>query len=462
MPLATSLKTDPLGAFDTRLTMDRFLASDIVPISSAPVAGLDGAAEGSPDSMRSKSSPKRDYRILELRESFGGFNVGRKCPRLELDATVDKYHLLDNLNEPADPQNTPIADSVRECTPDSLSYHIENVRESINDLTFDCYRDRPVKSLFARRGDETERSERPGSGSHEHLANRSALRKPGNSGEARYVRFGAVHSPPSSPPSSPPPSPARVKRRPLPSIERKRDYISTYRQKKQCDKWKIARRPTPRKRVSSRNSAFEAQILGALTSTQVRGCNRSLSSSPLSGPIHSSPQARCRPGKSAVDAIADDAPTASVVSKSTVAPDVQQDEEPLRVCFSIYSIQRRVELPAVKLPYWVYEFRTIETRIADIPKHLSLQFPPGCEYIIQPVTVEYLLFRVTLIVPRKTMRLVLSLLSFMDRELKSTRASIMVLSCLNMLLSLVTSVAALIFSLCGVALSYHQLSWNPD
>ncbi|CAI7622463.1 unnamed protein product [Penicillium bialowiezense] len=445
MPLTTSLKTDPL-------------ASDIVPISSAPVAGLDGAAEGSPDSMRSKSSPKREYRILELRESFGGFNVGRKCPRLELDATVDKYHSLDNLNEPADPQNTPISNSVRECTPDSLSYHIENVREAVNDLTSDFYQDRPVKSLFARRGDETERSERPGSGTHEHLANRSALRKPGNSGEARYVRFGAVHSPLSSPPLSPP----RVKRRPLPSIERKRDYISTYRQKKQCDKWKIARRPTPRKRVSSRNSAFEAQILGALTSTQVRGCNRSLSSSPLSGPIHSSPQARCRPGKSAVDAIADDAPTASVVSNSTVAPDVQQDEEPLRVCFSIYSIQRRVELPAVKLPYWVYEFRTIETRIADIPKHLSLQFPPGCEYIIQPVTVEYLLFRATLIVPRKTMRLVLSLLSFMDRELKSTRAGIMVLSCLNMLLSLVTSVAALIFSLCGVALSYHQLSWNPD
>lgn len=458
MAPTSSLKTDPLGAFDTRLTMNQCSTGDFASISSAPAAGFDGAAEWPPDRMGSESSPKPEYRILELRKSFGGFNVSQKCPRLELDAAVDRCHLLDNLSEPADPQNTPASNSVRECTPECLPCGMENKQESpvpqIDELKFDCFRDSPVKRLVVRRDDEIERSNDPVFEAHGKLTNRSAFRKPANTGEARYVRFGAVPSPLPSPLSSPP----RVTRRPLPSIERKRDYITTYRQKKQCDKWRIARRPTPRKRVS-RNPAFEVQILGTLTPPQTDRCNRSLSSSPFER-NHVSPPTRSDASKAAIDATVDVVQTAPGISKSTVVRDMQQNKQHLKVSLSIYRNPNKIESSAVGTPKYACEFRSVKADITDLPRCISLQFPWGFEQTFGPVTVEHLVLRADFEVPRMAIRLALSFLSTAKHELESTRAGTLMLSCFTIMVFLWTNAVALILSQCGVALSYHQLSYT--
>ncbi|CAG8009907.1 unnamed protein product [Penicillium salamii] len=343
MTLPKSLKTEPLGSFDTRLTMKYFGGTEFSPNRFAPVVGLDGAAEEQPDTMQMGASPKREYRTLELREPFGGFNLGQNLPRLELDAAVDKCHSLDGLTGPSNPQNTPASNSVRDCTPEPLQHDTKNLQTSHasrgSNADFGCFLDSPEKSLFARRDGDTgplkpsklrrllvsqrQWLESPvsGLGGHRPLASRSAIRKPGKPGVVRYVRFRAAPSLLSSPP--------HVPSHPLPSIERQQDYIATYRKKKQCEKWKLAHRPTPRKPSSTRISAAKARVLGNFTPRQADGFDRSLSSSPLHRLDQMPFPAQSYGGTHALDGTVESASNTPVVRSPKVARSSQSHPVPL-------------------------------------------------------------------------------------------------------------------------------------
>ncbi|CAG7985200.1 unnamed protein product [Penicillium salamii] len=472
MTLPKSLKTEPLGSFDTRLTMKYFGGTEFPPNHFAPVVGLDGAAEEPPDTMQMGTSPKREYRTVELREPFGGFNVGQNFPRLGLDAAVDKCHSLDGLTGPSTPQNTPASNSVRDCTPEPLQYDTKNLQTSHasrgTNADFGCFLDSPEKSLFARRDGDTEplkpsklrrllvsqrqwlESPVSGLGGHRPLASRSAIRKPGNPGVVRYVRFRAAPSLLSSPP--------HVPSRPLPSIERQHDCIATYRKKKQCEKWKIARRPTPRKPSSTRISAVKARVLGNLTPKQADGFDRSLSSSPLHKLDQMPFPAQSYGGTRALDGTVESAPNTPVVRSPKVARSSQKRRLYAHISFSLYRVQSVPEAVPGKVPKYAFILRKVETEITGLAGYLPLQFPHGFEDSVMIVAVKDLVFHTYFIVPSLVINLPLNAFSTAMQYLKDTPMGYVIFRLARAILSLFSYAAAFFCALCGVSFSQHQPS----
>lgn len=472
MTLPKSLKTEPLGSFDTRLTMKYFGGTEFSPNRFAPVVGLDGAAEEPLDTIQMGTSPKREYRTLELREPFGGFNLGQNLPRLELDATVDKCHSLDGLTGPSNPQNTPASNSVRDCTPEPLQHDMKNLQTSHasrgSNADFGCFLDSPEKSLFTRRDGDTgplkssklrrllvsqrQWLESPvsGLGGHRPLVSRSAIRKPGNPGVVRYVRFRAAPSLLSSPP--------HVPSRPLPSIERRQDYIATYRKKKQCEKWKIARRPTPRKPSSTRISAVEARVLGNFTPKQADGFDRSLSSSPLYRLDQMPFPAQSYGGTHALDGTIESASNTPVVRSPKVARTSQKRRLYAHISFSLYRVQSVPEAVPGKVQKYAFIFRMVETEITGLEGYLPLQFPHSFEDSVTVVSVKDLVFHTYFIVPSLVINLPLNAFPTATQYLKDTPVGNVTFRLARAILFFFRYAAALFCALCGVSFSQHRPS----
>ncbi|CAG7917821.1 unnamed protein product [Penicillium olsonii] len=467
-----SLKTDPLGSLDTRLAMAEPSAAKSCLGPSATVFGLEGAAEEPPGSMQSGISPNRDYRTLELRESFGAFDVGQQCPRLELDAAVNKCHLLNGLAGPSNPQNTPASNSARECTPEPLQYGMKDLQASpafeFNNYRFGSFNNLPEKGFFAPRDDDAETSKpqklrRPFDNQRRALklpltglrgrciiTNRSAMRKPGNPGLVRYVRFGATTSLSCSPP--------HVTCRLSPSIERKRNYISTYRQKRHCEKWRIARRPTPRKPSPICNSTLEAQIMGNMTPKQADGFDRSLSSSPLHGFGQMPSPARSYNGTHALDGTFDSPQNTPAVRNSKAPRGNQKKKMYVNISFSLYKVHSAPGALPGKVRQYAYEFRKVETDFTSLSGYLPLDVPYRFEKTTGLVAVNDLVFRTYFIIPSRVISLPLDALSTATQYLNNTQVGYCVFGLARIIRLLLTYAIAFVCSLCGVTIRHHRLA----
>jgi hypothetical protein len=167
MAFVKSLKSDPLGIVDTRITMDGMKDSDMdTPFlpGFAPFTGPDESDETQPGSQtEAEASTTRVHRFLDFRESFLGLSSSQKGPRLELDVAADKHHTLDGLAEPLNPQNTPASnsegESFKEFSELLRGHKTNNARTGTapqsEEFNFDCFQDLPGAS-FVPQNDETE------------------------------------------------------------------------------------------------------------------------------------------------------------------------------------------------------------------------------------------------------------------------------------------------------------------
>ncbi|KAJ5526584.1 hypothetical protein N7513_010743 [Penicillium frequentans] len=193
-------------------------------------------------------------------------------PRLELDVAMDRYHALDGPAELLIPQNTP--DSANGSPSEGhRGYKADNLRtrsapqapvltldwledaESINSRSEGKGKRQPPKRPFSV-SDEPQFPSPTAQGNHEYsTVNFSPIKGLAETIATRSVRF--------SPPESPQCRSPRSGSRPLPSVERKQDYISLYRQQKQHEKWKGASRAFA-PRVSPRRSPVKMQPSASL------------------------------------------------------------------------------------------------------------------------------------------------------------------------------------------------------
>ncbi|KAJ5121793.1 hypothetical protein N7448_002926 [Penicillium atrosanguineum] len=277
----------PLGSIDTRVKMTDTPPDGLLSPSFASVIAYGNILQREPPTLNEMDSrarePKSMQRITtdELGEGLDERDEER-YPRLDLDPAMDKYHILESLTEPTNPQNTPASNSGCDSPGDvSRRSNGEGLRTSSAPitpaLTINWFEDQPVESLYYLLGeaddgtknqnqkrrfsaDDQPRSTSPITVPKEvHLQATADVNPIGDDIEKaattlRCVRF----TPPLdlSPARSPPRS-SRAVNQPLPSMERKQDHVSTHRQQNQNEKWRDPNRARGN-RVSPNRSPVRA------------------------------------------------------------------------------------------------------------------------------------------------------------------------------------------------------------
>ncbi|KAJ9488136.1 hypothetical protein VN97_g5160 [Penicillium thymicola] len=474
MALAKSIKLDPLGVVDTRLTMtdsptDRFFAPLFTPLTR-----LDGTDQRQPvNQTEAEASPKQAHRVPELRETFHSFGSSRKCPRLELDVAVDKYHTLDGLAEPLNPQNTPASNSERESAEEyteSLGCHkMENVPTSptfrMEEFNFDCFQDSPEASFVC----EDDGSEFPKPSKLRHLSvgrqqwikppiavlsshqpgvNASTFNKSGDpDSPLRCVRF--------SPPASlSPPSPAI--RRPQPSIERRQDYVALHRQKKQYQKWNVTGRVNPRKNSPSKMATKRTQSLATRIPKNHDLLDSSLSSLPYRETRPPSFLARVGLSNGAREVRAGKVGDTPVADNSSIPSNTEQKLPAfLAVSFSLYKTRPASSSSTEKAPKYAFSFRVTRT---DLPQQPSPHFPLEFGHMTCHPSIDDLLFHVCFIIPAMVVLLPLSVIFSTTHPFANTWAGAVMLYLTRALLYLLMRIVVFVLSKCGVSCCCQ---WNP-
>ncbi|KAJ5791186.1 uncharacterized protein N7518_008197 [Penicillium psychrosexuale] len=471
MAFAKSLKSDPLGMVDTRLMMTDSPMDGFFSPLFAPFTGLDGTDERQPSSRQpeAEASPKQAHGSLEFRESFRGFDSSRKCPRLELDVAVDKYHTLDGLAEPLNPQNTPASNSERGSTEESTEslrcYKMENVRTSpapgTGEFNFDCFQDSPEASFVYQ--DDGSESPKPSKlrhlsvgrrqwikppvtalANHQPSMNAGDFKKSSNSGPLpRCVRF--------SPPAASLSSPSRATRRPLPSIERRQDYVAFHRQKKQHRKWKVTGRANPRKsspcniptkRIIPKNHDLRDSSLSSLTYRET-GQTTHL--------------ARVGSGSDAREVRAGNVGDTPVADDPKITGNTEQNlPEFLAVSFSLYRTRLAPSSSIEKASKYAFKFRMTRT---DLPQQPSPHFPTEFENTTCHPISDDLLLHTCFIIPARVVLLPLNVIFVATYPLTNTRAGVVMLYLARALLYLLTRTILFVLSKCGVSCGCQ---WNPD
>jgi hypothetical protein len=485
---------------DTRLRVADS-SDDLISPLLPQFAKRDKPAEAS-HQMEAETTPRRDYRILQLRESFRDFDPGHKGPRLEIDAAVDKYHLLDGLNEPWDPQNTPASNSERQGTPEPSKHHTENLTTSPVAQTekpnFDCFQDSPEnRSLGKPRPSKLRRlsgnEKRPFNDSAIELgdqppaSNVDSLGKPhqctpsyldsnyggwfkaptkglwysrptlntstfetsSNTGSGvRCVRF----STPSIPPS---PSPPRAMCRPMPSTERNLDDIALYRRKK-YGKWRITR---PKRHIpnSSPRKGFYPSVPRIPAGTDVR--LSSLSSLPSREMKQTPFLALSDQHKDAVEIAAENIAEIPITHDSNNSQSIEQGNHFVKVSFSLYRLQEALRSSPRRTQKYALEFRTIETEIKSLPGKIFPQFPPESKQTTGPAVVDDLLFHACFIFNSRAVQLPLAAFSTATGLLTENQVGAVIIYLARALLSLMAHLVDILFSMCGVSFSCR---WYPS
>ncbi|KAJ6168799.1 hypothetical protein N7497_001642 [Penicillium chrysogenum] len=482
MAFAKSLKSDPLGTVDTRLTMtdsptDGFCSPLFEPFTGfAPFTRFDGTDKRQPGSQtEAEASPKQAHRILELRESFRGFDSSRNCSRLELDVAVDKYHTLDGLAEPLNPQNTPASNSERGSTEESTEsfrrYQMENLRRSntpeAEEFKFDCFQDSPEAS-FACQGDESE-SQKPSKlrrlsvgrrqwikppitalANHRPGTNAGNFKNSSNPGSLmRCVRF--------SPPAASLSPPSRAARSPLPSIEKRQDYVASHRQKKQCRKWKVAGRTYSRKSSPCNSPTKRTQSLSARIPKNHDMRNSSLFSLSDRETRQTAFPTRVVSGADAREVRASNVVHTPVANDSTIAGKTEKNLPAFfAVSFSLYSIRPAPNSSSEKAPKYAFKFRITRT---DLPQQPSPHFPTKFDNITCHPIINDLLFHTCFIVPALVVLVPLNVFFIATYPLTNTRVGAVMLYLVRALLYLLMDIIILLLSKFGVSCGCQ---WYPD
>lgn len=468
MGLVRSIKTDPFGVMDTRLTNESY-ADDLLPIAFAPFHLVRAVQE--PSGKIQEADAKRGDGDHELRKSACRFVSDPTYPRLELNAAVDRYHLLDGLAGPSNPQNTPASNSERESTTEPAEPSTTNPQTSsdnqIDELEFDYFQDLSDGGVFARQGDGSHlpRSSKlrsfpsnqdqwfqaPADASSDYgtlMDTNPSQKSVVSSSVTRRVRF------------SPAPSlsPPRAMRRPIPSIERKRDYVSLYRQKKQCEKWKIGGQPIRRKGPPSPKPAASVQC-PKTRNPNGRDVHNLSASSLLPREVNKAHVLIEKLSRDkGMEVTASKARDDSVARDSSLTKTNGQNQQCVNMSFSLFKLRKVSTASAGKVPTYAFKFQSIETEIPCLPGHYIPEFPSEFENTIGPVAAEDLVFHACCLVPSMLVKVPLSAFYAATRYSTTTQAGIITVYLANVLLSLLTRAAATLLSLCGVSLSCQWFS----
>ncbi|KAJ5445874.1 hypothetical protein N7491_001956 [Penicillium cf. griseofulvum] len=441
----------------------------------SPFTGFDRTDRKQPGSQtQADASPKQARRILGLRDSFRGFDSSGQCPRLELDVDVDKYHTLDGLTEPLNPQNTPNSerDSTEESTESLRCYKMENLRTSsapqMEGLNLDCFQDSPDESLFRFQDDESE-SLKPSKLRRLSVGHRQWIKSPvavlmnhqsginaSNFEESakpgsllRNVRF--------SPLAGSPSPPSRAIDRPLPSIERRQDYVALHRQKKQYRKWKFTRHANSQK-------CSPCSIPSKTTHSRAARIPKNRDRYPSSSsslPHHETRQTtfftRVSSSGDAQEVEARNVVDTPVADDLTVAGNTEKNVPAfLAVSFSLYTNRPEPSSSTEKPPKFVFKFRMTQT---DLPQQPSPHFPAEFEHTTCHPAIDDLIFHTCFVIPALVVLIPLRAIFVATHPLVNTHAGAVMLYIARTLLYLLMKIVIFVLFKCGVSCSCQ---WTPD
>ncbi|KAJ5115442.1 hypothetical protein NUU61_001201 [Penicillium alfredii] len=464
-----SMKSGPLGIIDTRLTMTESTADGLLSPTFASVLEFDGQVQRPPDAQRPDHAiygarpMKQGFSPDEVREPFRGLGAGKRYPRLELDVAVDQYHTLDGFMEPANPQNTPASNSeqasnhgiCQRCEAENLRTESASQKRELSYNWFDG----KLEESFAESGDEGEWPKfhkQPLSADSEPfgvppITAMNNFQQTSNAYSAkdledpvspvRYIRFS---------PDTSPSRPSPLIQRPLPSVERNRDYISSYRQKKQFEKWKGTQR-SHAQRLSPYHSPSKTPQL------RVNYLNKrpdihfsSLSNLPFAKSVQCCIQPQDEPGHDATGAtvpeITDVAADGSMPAHRAAS---QNRIEFIAISLSLYRL-RNPEQSSPGARASMFQVRMNSTTF-------TTDALPDKKRIVCRSPADELLLHISLIIPGIVLQVPLAVLSAVQR-IHGSRIGNAALAIANAILSLAVTSIIYVMSLCGLDVSCYWKS----
>ncbi|KAJ5179147.1 hypothetical protein N7492_002357 [Penicillium capsulatum] len=442
----------PFGSLDTRVTMTDSLADGLLSPSFASVLAFDdspGDNHGLGDmcSRLKNVHPARPHKPDNAHEK-----PRRAYPRLELDAIMDKHHALDGLAEPLNPQNTPASNSGHD-SPDEADprRQTDNLRTtSAPHLNLRWFENQPDGSLLfvAGRGDEAAGTQKRRFSAddeprpttllktiHQTPGDKSHRESEDAASSFRCVRF-------TPPPESSQQRSPRLVQHPLPSVERKQDYIASYRQQRQYEKWK-----GPNRALSQRLSPYRSP-------PKIPKSARSFNQEPN---FHFSTASKL-PFNQDESSCAE-----SAQETSDDVPLGLRDLAPREAGDAHDSTQRRPAYDLVAVTFCVYRFRDhgpegvshIRVDSAVVPASHLLQETGQEKNAVIRTSVDDLLLHTCVIMPAFILRVPLAILSAADR-IAASRVAIVTINALRMLCAVfVRFVTTIVARMLGQDVSDH-------
>ncbi|KAJ5934111.1 hypothetical protein N7466_003658 [Penicillium verhagenii] len=340
-------------------------------------------------------------------------------PRLELDVAMDRYHALDGPAELLIPHNTPESahGSPRE---ERRGHKAENLRTHSAPqppvLTLDWLEDRRQAKRHRLFISDESRSPSPNmqGGAYFPNVNFTSIEDFGETVATRCVRF--------SPPESP-----RSGSRPLPSVERKQDYISHYRQQKQHEKWKVARRASPRR------SPAKVQLstgLDAKPEVRFSGLSRMIF---RQDDLATSPKSKHR-----VQA----AKTSQSILRDIHEEALPRERVPAVIALNFGLYRPRDPGPITSVSKWA--LMRVRMSHGLVPVHSLFGEPQGPKQIVCPLPSEDLLLHFIIVLPYLVVRIPLTALAKAGR-FPTSRASLTTLDIFRIIWALTFALVTFVF-----------------
>lgn len=428
----------PLGSIDTRLTMTDSLVDDHLHSPSfASMVFMDGMQPSN------QGTEETDF-LMDSHLSLSVQPPGKRYPRLELDVAMDKYHILDGFAEPLNPQNTPAShtysgsgspqDTCRRIKTDSL--RTSSAPQALfidwcppgsslnlidNDDLLNCQPRRFSADDEPRSTTPITRIKKSGKAAESHPKRSLA----DIISSARCVRF--------SPPPTPPGHSPRPIQRPLPSIERKNDYIASFRQQKQFEKWRVAARAKSQRASPYRSPKKFSRPVSVQLNAQPEICF-----SPSKMPLHQDTD-------SFGNSQSQEHTETYIPPDETITPTTHQRQlfKLVAVSLSLHHIRNATKssesgLRAMNLQL-SYSFRPIGTRLQD----------EEARNVVSCATMNDLLLYIFFIVPEFVLRGPLAILHSLNR-VAHTRTGLAALFILRLFWSIFLELLAPILSKLGM------------
>lgn len=427
----------PLGRIDTRLRMSDTPADEPVTSSFPSIVAFEDLLQRDhrPLNYMGTSEPKMNPRVQFASETsqkpIHGRSIGKPYPRLELDVALDKYHSLDGFTEPVSPRNTPA--SVSHCdSPEDSARPVEtqSMRTSsapqIQSLALEwsegdlMYFDGNSESKAQKRrfsADDDPRSSTiiPPKDVAKTTGTASSENPEDNSPRLPCVR------------SSPPPTPSPKSRsppadRPIPTVERKVDYIASHRQQKHYKKWKgsnraLGQRTTPYRsppkapKIRPLNRQSDVPFSSLLPSSGRQGGSTDLAS-------------QTDPSQETVEhnIPTNEKDVATGTTDARVGESTDPSSDIVGLSFSIYRVQHPEQHSALGLGGSAFQ---VEMASTPFPFHASDHEKDEAENAANRPAFEDLVFHHYMVLPAVVARFPVAVFSVLNRACNSRIGTIL-------------------------------------
>ncbi|KAJ5156977.1 uncharacterized protein N7482_008077 [Penicillium canariense] len=427
----------PLGSIDTRLRMTDSLPDGCPSPFFASVIAFDDLPQrdilplDDPGFPEPKLKQTVQFASNESYKAVYGRDSGKRYPRLELDVAMDKYHLLDGFAETGNPQNTPASNSGGDSPKDPGRYvDTQSLRTSsapqLQPLAFEWLDGKSEEDRAYFDGEKTDNraltlkrrfpvDDDPRSSStliplqdmHQTTDPDSSEKLEGTTPPTRCVRF--------SPPTEPSPNQYSPRsNRPIPTVERKVDYIASHRQQKQFEKWRGPNRALAQRVSPYRSLPKVAKVLEQPLDRQPE--IRFFSLSPL--PYHQGdPTDSANQINPSQDSLVYRVPE-NAKAVTTDAADVNdgtpshQMSDLVALSFSIYRIRHPGKRSARAMSANVFQVQMTST---PFPASTSTREGEEAKHVVSRMALEDLVFHTYVVVPALITRIPVMIWSMVKR-----------------------------------------------